>query len=102
MTRINQWLLWALGITMLLGYFAVLCYTKNGEILNTVAGEVQHCQILNQGRKQPVTHATIKSSQGDYLIAPLLDCKTGARVTVSIKRGALYFNRVFKTTGEQP
>ena len=98
----NQFLFWFGGIILLLGYYASLCYQNKGEVLASLRGEVQHCNVLNQGREDPVTHATIRTQRGDYIIAPLSGCQDRATVTVSVTRGALFFNRVNTASSTHP
>ena len=58
-------------------------------------GEVQRCEILGGSKVEPLTHATIKSENGSYIIASLNGCDPGIAVIIIIKRGALYFNTVY-------
>ena len=89
----TQWLITSL--LLLLGFFALLSFNKNGEILKRMAGQVQKCNALSGGNANALSHATIKTEQGNYIIATLNNCTSGAEVTVLIKRGALYFNTVY-------
>lgn len=60
-----------------------------------MGGEVKKCDILGEDNMQSLTHATIRSETGSYIIASLNDCSPGAEVTIVVKRGALYFNTVY-------
>ena len=91
----NQWMLWLIGITLLLGFYAALCFATKGELLEEISGRVEYCNVLNQGRKDPVTHATIKTKTNSFVIAPLDHCQSDLEVTVMVKRGALFFNTVY-------
>ena len=88
-----QWLI--TSILLLLSFFAFLSFNKNGEIIKSMGGEVQKCTALSGGKPNPLSHATIKTRQGNYIIAALDNCKAGSTVTILIKRGALYFNTVY-------
>ena len=88
-----QWLITSLFL--LLGFFALLSFNKNGEILKSMAGQVQKCGALSGGNANALSHATIKTEQGNYIIATLNNCTPDSKVTVLIKRGALYFNTVY-------
>lgn len=87
--------LWLSGVFLILCFFAILSFAKNGEILGTMTGEVQKCEVLGEAKMGSLTHATIKSETGSYIIASLVSCSPGAEVTIVIKRGALYFNTVY-------
>ena len=87
--------LWLSGVFLILCFFAILSFAKNGEVLRTMRGEVQKCEALGEGKMGSLTHATIKSETGSYIIASLIGCRPGAEVTIVIKRGALYFNIVY-------
>ena len=89
----TQWLITSL--LLLLSCFALLSFNKNGEVLTSMTGEVQNCSALSGGNGNALAHATIKTQQGNYIIAALNNCKAGTTVTVFIKRGALYFNTVY-------
>lgn len=89
----TQWLITSLFL--LLSFFALLSFNKNGEILKSMAGQVQKCNALSGGNANALSHATIKTEQGNYIIAALNNCKPDSMVTVFIRRGALYFNTVY-------
>ena len=87
---------WAiLGALLLLSLFATLSFTKNGETLATLKGEVTICAVLSGATTEPIFHATIKDEKGNYVIASLKHCKPKAEVTILIQRGAVYFNTVY-------
>ena len=87
--------LWLSGVFLILCVFAILSFVKSGEVLRTMRGEVQNCEVLGEEKMGSLSHATIKSDAGNYIIASLTDCSPGAEVTILIKRGALYFNIVY-------
>ena len=62
---------WLLGISLILGFFAILSYTRSGEILDVMEGEVIKCEILGEETVNSLVHATIKSENGIYIIAKL-------------------------------
>lgn len=84
-----------LSVLLFLGLYASLSYYNSGEILVTMKGEVQSCEVLGGSRMKSITHATMKSDSGSYIIASLEKCSPGTEVTILIKRGALYFNTVY-------
>ena len=79
----------------LLCLFAALSFTKSGEVLAVMAGDVQKCEVLGGGTAEKLSHATIKSKNGSYIISSLRDCRPGAEVNIFIKRGALFFNTIY-------
>jgi len=87
-------LLFATTLLLLCG-FALLSFSHSGEILKTGEGTVYQCAQLSGANTTSLFHATIEDKSGAFIIASLKDCKPGAKVTVLIKRGALYFNTVY-------
>ena len=83
------------GTIVLLLIFTTLALSKRGEILQERSGKVAKCSILGGGDKAQLAHATIKTDDGDYLIASLKKCSPNREVTIFIRRGALYFNSVY-------
>ena len=83
------------GTLLLLGFFAILSFNKNGEVLSVMSGEVQRCETLGGSQTESMSHATIKTDNGSYIIARLGSCSPGVKVSVLIRRGALYFNTVY-------
>ena len=88
---------WLLGAIVVVVFFAILSYTSKGEVLNRMKGEVQKCEVLGEESMGSLVHATIRSEQGNYIIANLDECSPGMEVNIIVKRGALYFNTVFAT-----
>lgn len=86
---------WFVGAFVVLVFYASLSYTSKGEILSTMKGEVQRCEVLGEKTANSLLHATIRSEKGDYIIAKLDDCSVGMEVVILVKRGVLYFNTVF-------
>lgn len=86
-----------LVILALLCLFTALSFTKSGEVLAVMTGDVQKCEFLGGGTAEKLPHATIKSKNGSYIIASLRDCSPGAEVNIFIKRGALFFNTIYAT-----
>jgi len=84
-----------LGALAPLCLFAVLCFTKRGDVLEVMQGDVQKCEVLGGGAAGKLSHATIKSKNGSYIISSLRDCNPGAEVNIMIKRGALFFNTIY-------
>ena len=84
-----------LGALALLCLFAGLSFTKSGEVLEVMRGDVQKCEILGGSALAELSHATIKSENGAYVISSLRDCNPGAEVNIFIKRGALFFNKIY-------
>jgi hypothetical protein len=84
-----------LGALALLCLFAALSFTKSGEVLEVMTGDVQKCEVLGGGTVKTLSHATIKSNNGSYIISSLRDCNPGAEVNIFIKRGALFFNTIY-------
>ncbi len=74
--------------------YAVLSFSKKGEVVGTMVGNVERCERLG-GAAESLSHATIKADSGRYIIAKLPGCEVGADVTILVKRGALFFNTVF-------
>ena len=99
-------LFWFAGIFLLLLCFALLCYSKSGETLMQVRGEVKKCETLGAGQQTALTHATIEDENGNFIIATLDACVTDTPVVITIQRGALYFNTVYAAqpvnSGEPP
>ncbi len=91
------------AILLLLCFFAALSFFKSGEVIKTMAGKVQRCEVLGGGKVKSLSnteshaifHATIKAKNGSYIIANLEDCRSGMDVNILIKRGALYFNTLY-------
>lgn len=81
------------GIFLLLGFYATLSYRSSGEVLRTMSGTVERCEQLGGAAK--LHHATLKAENGTYIIASLAECRPGMKVSILIKRGALYFNTVY-------
>ncbi|MEM9256753.1 MAG: hypothetical protein AAGA91_15000 [Pseudomonadota bacterium] len=86
---------WLLGVLALLAFFAVLSFSMRGEVLQSLQGEVQTCEILGEETPDSLVHATIRAENGSYLIADLDECRPGMLVRVVVKRGALFFNTVY-------
>lgn len=84
-----------LATLVLLCLFATLSFTKNGEILEVITGGVQSCEVLGGSTVESLSHATIKTANGSYIISSLRNCSAGAKVNIFIKRGALYFNTIY-------
>jgi len=82
---------------LLLGIYATLCIIKNGERLDVIIGEVQQCDTLMGSTLEGMSHATIKTKDGNYIIATLRNCAVGLTTEIYINRGALYFNTVYTT-----
>lgn len=82
------------GALLLLCFYAMLSFYKSGEVLSTMAGKVQRCEVLG-GASESRYHATIQAENGSYLIASLKSCSQGMEVRILIKRGALYFNTLY-------
>ena len=83
------------GFLLLLCLFATLSVYTSGEVLRKMEGNIQKCGILGGNTLETVSHATIRSENGHYIIASSRNCSVGKKVTVLIKRGALYFNTVY-------
>ena len=60
-----------------------------------MARERQNCNALSDGNVNALSHAIIKTEQGNYTIASLNNFKPRSMVTVFIRRGVFYFNTVF-------
>ncbi len=68
-----------------------------------IKGVTEKCATLGgslgvssgKGQAEAISHATIKTEAGAYIIAGISGCKQGAAVNVFINRGALYFNSVY-------
>ncbi len=90
-----RWII--LGSLLFLGLYAVLCMSKHGERLDIIAGEVQQCDTLGGGKIEGMSHATIKTEDGSYIISTLRNCQAGIKTEIYINRGALYFNTVYAT-----
>jgi len=82
---------------LLVGIYATACVIKNGERLDVIVGEVQQCDTLMGSTLKEMSHATIKTESGDYVIATLRNCAAGLTTEIYINRGALYFNTVYAT-----
>lgn len=82
---------------LLLGIYATLCIIKKGERLDVMIGEVQQCDTLMGSTLEGMSHATIKTQDGNYIIATLRNCAVGLTTEIYINRGALYFNTVYTT-----
>lgn len=83
------------GVLALLCLFAALSFTNSGEVLQVMSGDVQKCEVLGGSAVEKISHATIKSEDGSYIISSLRHCKPGATVNIFIKRGALFFNTLY-------
>lgn len=87
---------WIIIITALfLSAYLAICIRSNGETLQVLSGVVEKCDLLGGSGATPVSHATIKTETGGYIISSVSECGPGARVNIYIKRGALYFNTVY-------
>jgi hypothetical protein len=86
-----------LGTVLVLGFYAVLCIGKKGEVLGLMSGIVQRCETLGKSSAEVMSHATIKLENGSYVISSLKDCNRDMTVSVYVKRGALYFNTLYAT-----
>lgn len=90
-----RWII--LGSLLLLGLYTTLCISKNGERLEIIMGEVQKCDTLGGGKIEGMSHATIKTESGSYIISTLRSCQPGVRTEIYLNRGALYFNTMYAT-----
>lgn len=80
---------------MFLGSYVALCIEGRGEILREMNGVIQKCEVLASKVSDPISHATIKTESGNYIISSVPDCSEGVGVKVSVIRGLLYFNSVY-------
>ena len=90
-----RWII--LFLLLLMGLYATLCISKSGERLEVITGKVQSCDTLGGGKIEGISHATIKTNSGHYIISPLRNCSPRMKVEVYLNRGALYFNTVYAT-----
>jgi hypothetical protein len=88
-----RWII--VGFLLILGFYTTLCISKRGEVLNVIAGEVQKCDTLGGAKMEGISHATIKTENGKYIISSLRNCIRGMSAEIYVKRGALYFNSVY-------
>ena len=58
-------------------------------------GVIEKCAVLDSKRAELISHATIKTSSGNYIISSVQACRVGAEVNVFVQRGVLYFNSVY-------
>ncbi len=84
-----------LATALLLSCYGALCMYSKGETLAVKQGIIEKCELLGGGQSELISHATIRTESGAYLISSITDCETGAAVNIFIKRGILYFNSVF-------
>ncbi len=86
-------------VLILLGSYISVCVSSNGETLKVIKGVTEKCVTLGGSlggdQTDSISHATIKTEAGAYIIAGISECKQGAAVNVFINRGALYFNSVY-------
>lgn len=79
-------------MSLFLGSYAVLCIQSSGEVLKVIGGVVEKCDHLGGSKTTSISHATIKTDAGNYVISSMSGCSPGAKVNVYINRGILYFN----------
>lgn len=82
-------------VIFLLGSYVALCVYGSGKTLKVMEGVVEHCGLLGGNNIQIISHATIKTELGAYIISSLSECRSGAAVTISVKRGILFFNSIY-------
>jgi hypothetical protein len=88
-----RWII--VNFLLILGFYTSLCISKHGEVLNVIAGEVQKCDTLGGTKMEGMSHATIKTADGKYIISSLKNCVPATSTEIHLKRGALYFNTVY-------
>lgn len=92
--NINRY--WVLFLAVcLIGFMAIFFSPRNEETLRVIKGEIQGCGYLDGGGEEPVLHATIKTEDNTYIKTAFQDCLSGKKVNVLVKRGMLYYNRVY-------
>lgn len=97
----NHFVYWIAAAVLVVVSFAVLSFTSQGEVIETIGGTVQKCDVLGGNTSNSLIHATIKSEDGRYIIASLPQCNKDMSVDIEIVRGALYFNTVYSArTGD--
>ncbi|MFT5574763.1 MAG: hypothetical protein ACI89D_000274 [Bermanella sp.] len=80
---------------LLLGSYAVMCIHSSGETLKVMKGVIEKCEFLGGGTSKSISHATIKTETGSYIISSVSECSPGAEVNIFINRGILYFNSIY-------
>ena len=88
-----RWII--VSFLLILGFYTALCISKSGEVLEVIAGEVQKCDTLGGATMEGVSHATIKTENGKYIISSLKNCIPATSTEIYLKRGALYINTVY-------
>ncbi len=57
-----------------------------------MGGVVEKCDYLGGSKTASISHATIKTDAGNYVISSMSGCSRGAKVKVYVNRGILFFN----------